>query len=118
MEFIDLKAQYQYLKQTIDKNILEIIDNAHFIEGEQVTTFENQLAKYIGRKHCISCANGTDALQLAFMACEIGIGDAVFCPAMTFIASIEPACLLGATPVFVILIKTLIISLLILWKKK
>lgn len=54
----------------------------------------------MGRKHCVSCGNGTDALQLVYMAYGIGAGDAVFCPDMTFIASVEPACMLGAAPVF------------------
>lgn len=60
---------------------------------------EEKLAVYVGRKHCVSCGSGTDALQLAFMVYGIGKGGAVFCPDVTFIASVEPACLLGATPV-------------------
>ncbi len=62
--------------------------------------FEGRLAGYVGRKYCHGCGNGTEALQLAYMAYGIGEGDAVFCPAMTFIASVEPAAILGATPVF------------------
>ena len=100
MEYIDLKAQYRYLKKEIDNNIQEVIENADFILGDKVETFERELADYIGVKHVISCSNGTAALQLIYMAHHIGRGDAVFCPDMTFIASIEPACLLGATPVF------------------
>lgn len=101
MEFIDLKAQYSRLKDKIDANISSVINSAHFIHGEEVTELEEKLAEYVGRKHCITCGNGTDALQLSFMAYKIGYGDAVFCPDMTFIASIEPACMLGASPVFV-----------------
>lgn len=100
VEFIDLKAQYRYLQKTIDANILDILADAKFIGGPQVSEFETKLASYVGRKHCISCGNGTEALQLAYMAYGIGKGDAVFCPDMTFIASVEPACLLGASPVF------------------
>lgn len=100
MEFIDLKAQYRALKNEIDANIESIIESAKFIGGPQVSEFETKLAAYVGRKHCISCASGTDALQLAFLAYGVKEGDAVFCPDMTFIASIEPACMLGATPVF------------------
>lgn len=101
MEFIDLKAQYQYLKDTMDKNIEKAVSGAKFIGGPEVYQLEEKLGKYVGRKHCVSCGNGTDALQLAFMALGVKKGDAVFCPDMTFIASVEPACLLGATPVFV-----------------
>ena len=100
MEFIDLKAQYNVLKEDIDRNIQDVIESSCFINGSFVELFEEKLAKYIGRKHCISCGNGTDALQLAYMAYGIGKGDAVFCPDMTFIASVEPACMLGATAVF------------------
>jgi len=100
MEFIDLKAQYRALQPKIDENIRRILADAHFIGGAEVTELEEKLAAYVGRKHCISCANGTDALQLAYMAYGIGADDAVFCPDMTFIASVEPACMLGATPVF------------------
>ncbi len=100
VEFIDLKAQYRYLQKTIDANILNILADAKFIGGPQVSEFESKLAGYVGRKYCISCGNGTEALQLAYMAYGIGKGDAVFCPDMTFIASVEPACLLGASPVF------------------
>lgn len=100
MEFIDLKAQYRALKKEIDKSTRDIFASAKFIGGPQVEQLEERLAKYIGRKYCITCASGTDALLLSYMAYGIGPGDAVFCPDMTFIASIEPACLLGAEPVF------------------
>lgn len=100
MEFIDLKAQYQALKPEIDANIQAVLDSAQFIGGQYVRELEEKLAAYASRKHCVTCGNGTDALQLAFMAYGVGKGDAVFCPDVTFIASVEPACLLGATPVF------------------
>lgn len=100
MEFIDLKAQYNELKDEIDNNIANIISNTKFIGGPQVGQLESALATFIGRKHCISCGSGTDALELVYLAYGVGAGDAVFCPDMTFIASIEPACMLGATPVF------------------
>ncbi len=100
MEFINLKDQYKILKEQIDIQISEVLENAQFILGDKVLEFEKKLAEYVGVKHVISCSDGTSALQLIFMAEEIGYGDAVFCPDMTFIASIEPACLLGATPVF------------------
>ncbi len=100
MEFIDLKAQYAKLKNEIDAAIHAVLDTAQFIGGPQVRQLEEQLAAYTGRKHCITCANGTDALQIAYMLCGVGEGDAVFCPDITFIASTEPAKLLGATAVF------------------
>lgn len=100
MKYIDLNAQYECLKQEIDQNIQKVINNANFISGDEVKTFEEELADFVGVKHVISCSDGTAALQLIYMVHNIGYGDAVFCPDMTFIASVEPACLLGATPVF------------------
>ena len=100
MQFIDLKAQYQALKAEIDANIHNVLDSAQFIGGPYVTKLEKELAAFTGRKFCITCANGTDALQIAYMALGIGPGDAVFCPDITFVASTEPAKMLGAVPVF------------------
>ena len=100
MEFIDLKAQYQYLKEDIDKGIAAVISKTNFIMGEEVKEFERALAEYVGVKHAISCSDGTAALQLIYMVNKIGAGDAVFCPDMTFIASVEPAVMLGAEPIF------------------
>ena len=100
MQFIDLKAQYRALKDEINANIQTVLDSAAFIGGPQVKELEGKLADYVGRKHCITCANGTDALQVAFMVAGIREGDAVFCADMTFIASTEPAKMLGAVSVF------------------
>lgn len=100
MQFIDLQAQYQALKEDIDKSMQAVVSAAQFISGPQVKELENKLAAFVGRKYCISCASGTEALQIIYMAYGIGPGDAVFCPDVTFIASVEPACMLGATPVF------------------
>lgn len=100
MQFIDLKAQYRALKTEIDANIQSVLNSAQFIGGPYVKELEEKLAAFVGRKHCIACANGTDALQLAYMANGVGPGDAVFCPDATFISSTEPAKMLGATPVF------------------
>ena len=100
MEFIDLQAQYRALKRDIDDGIAEVLNSSKYIIGPQVEKLEKELAEYVGRKYCITCSDGTAALQLIYMVYGIGTGDAVFCPDMTFIASIEPACLLGATPVF------------------
>lgn len=100
MQFIDLKAQYRALKDEINANIQNVLDSAQFIGGSYVKELEAQLAAFVGRKHCITCGNGTDALQIAYMVYGIGEGDAVFCSDITFIASIEPAMVFGATPVF------------------
>lgn len=100
MEFIDLKAQYATLKKEINESIQQVLNDACFIGGASVAELEKKLAEFVGRKHCISCANGTDALQIAFMALGVGTGDAVFCPDITFVSSTEPAKMLGATPVF------------------
>ncbi len=100
MEFIDLKSQYFKYKKEIDESIFKVLGNADYILGEEVEQFEKEIAQYVGRKYAVACSDGTSALQLIYMAYNIGEGDAVFCPDMTFIASVEPACLLGATPVF------------------
>ena len=100
MQFIDLKAQYRALKTEIDANIQAVLDSAQFIGGPQVKELETQLAAFVGRKHCVTCANGTDALQIAYMVAGVGEGDAVFCPDMTFISSTEPAKMFGAVSVF------------------
>ncbi len=101
MEFRDLKTQYSELKEEIDANINEVLQSGQFIMGPAVKNLENELAAYVGVKHCITCANGTDALQLSLMALNVKEGDAVFVPNFTFFASAEVISLLGATPIFV-----------------
>ena len=100
MQFIDLKAQYAVLKDEIDAGIRGVLDAGQYIGGAPVKELEQKLADYVGRKHCITCANGTDALQIAFMLYGIGAGDAVFCPDITFISSTEPSKMFGAASVF------------------
>ena len=101
MEFRDLKTQYQKLKKEMDQKIQEILNNTNFIMGKEVEELEQSLAKYVGQKHCITCANGTDALSLALMAWDIGPRDVVFVPDFTFFSSGEVVSYEGATPVFV-----------------
>lgn len=101
MEFRDLKKQYQVLKEDIDASIQKVMEDANFISGTQVAELEKGLAEYIGVKHCITCGNGTDALQLALLGWGIGEGDAVFVPDFTFFSSAEVIAAVGATPVFV-----------------
>ncbi|WP_312469067.1 DegT/DnrJ/EryC1/StrS family aminotransferase [Neobacillus sp.] len=101
MEFRDLKTQYQKYKQEIDTAIQAVLTNANFIGGNEVKELEEQLADYVGVKHCITCANGTDALNLVMMAWDIKVGDAVFVPDFTFFSTGEIVSFRGATPVFV-----------------
>lgn len=101
MQFRDLGAQYKHLKAEIDAGIQSVIDSNAFILGKQVAELEGRLAEYVGRKYCVACANGTDALQLALMAWGIGEGDAVFTSDFTYFASAGSSSILGATPVLV-----------------
>lgn len=101
MEFRDLKAQYQKYKPEIDNAIQEVLQETNYISGKQVAELEEQLAQYVGVKHCVTCANGTDALTLMMMAWDIKEGDAVFVPDFTFFSSGEIVSYEGATPVFV-----------------
>lgn len=101
MQFIDLAAQYQQLKTRIDQRIQNVLNHGQYIMGPEVKELEQNLAEYVGVKHAITCANGTDALTLALMALDIGEGDAVFVPTFTFFASAETIAFAKATPVFV-----------------
>ncbi len=101
MEFRDLKAQYRYHREAIDGAIGKIVKNGQFIGGEPVARLEETLADYVGVKHCVSCANGTDALLLALLAWGVGEGDAVFVPDFTFFSTAEVVPWVGASPVFV-----------------
>ncbi|MCR4707191.1 MAG: DegT/DnrJ/EryC1/StrS aminotransferase family protein, partial [Clostridiales bacterium] len=101
MQFRDLVKQYEVLKEKIDAGIAEVVGSARFISGPQVKELEKKLAEYAGVKHCITCANGTDAISIALRAWGIGKGDAVFVPDFTFFSSGECPADEGATPVFV-----------------
>ena len=101
MEFRDLKKQYQILKTDIDGKIKTVCESAHYISGPEVKELEEQLAEYVGVKHCVTCANGTDAITLALKAWGIGEDDAVFVPDFTFFSSGECPAEEGATCVFV-----------------
>ncbi|MCK9549659.1 DegT/DnrJ/EryC1/StrS family aminotransferase [Aquamicrobium sp.] len=101
LPFIDLVAQQSRIRAPLEKAILNVLDDGKYIMGPQVAQLEKQLADFCGAKHCLSCANGTDALQLALMALGIKAGDAVFVPSFTFAATAEVVPLVGATPVFV-----------------
>ena len=101
MEFRDLKKQYRVLQEDMDRAMLGAVASGAYIMGPQVKELERQLADYVGVKHCLTCANGTDALTLALKAWGVGPGDAVFVPDFTFFSSAEIVPLEGATPVFV-----------------
>jgi UDP-2-acetamido-2-deoxy-ribo-hexuluronate aminotransferase len=101
MEFCDLKRQYHLLKEEINASMKRVLDHGQFILGPEVAELEEKLAAYVGAKHCISVANGTDALQIAQMAIGIGPGDEVITSGFSYIATAETVALLGAKPVFV-----------------
>ena len=101
LRMVDLKGQYDRIRTEIDSAIQSVIDSAVFIRGPEVIHFEEELASYLGVKHVISCANGTDALQVAMMALDLKPGDEVITTDFTFIASVEVIALLGLKPVFV-----------------
>lgn len=101
IDFIDLKAQQHRIKDKIDAAIQNVLTHGQYILGPEVTELEEKLAAYVGAKYCITCANGTDALQIAQMAFGIGPGDEVITPGFTYIATAETVALLGAKPVYV-----------------
>lgn len=101
IQMVDLHGQYLKIKPEVDQGIQEVIDTCAFINGHQVKEFAKNLEEYSGAKHVITCANGTDALQIALMALELKPGDEVIVPAFTYVASAEVIGLLGLTPVMV-----------------
>ncbi len=101
MQFIDLKSQYQRLEADIQAKTAAVLAHGQYILGPEVHELEEKLASYVGAKHCLSVANGTDALLIALMALGIKAGDEVIVPAFTFIAPAEMVALLGAKPIFI-----------------
>jgi dTDP-4-amino-4,6-dideoxygalactose transaminase len=99
--FVDLEAQRRRLGGRIEAAIARVLEHGRFVMGPEVGQLEAALAEYVGVRHVISCASGTDALRLVLMAQGVDPGDAVFVPAFTFCASAEAVALVGATPVFV-----------------
>jgi len=98
---VDLKSQYEKIKEEIDSAILNVIESTAFINGPEVKNFQQDLEKYLGVKHVIPCANGTDALQVSMMALNLKPGDEIIAPSFTFVATAEVIALLGLTPVLV-----------------
>lgn len=101
MDFIDLGRQYEVIKEKVDAGIRKVIDSRRFIMGPEVTELEGKLAEFVGRKFCLTCGSGTEALQIPLMAYELKKTDAVFVPSFTFFASAESVNIAGATPIFV-----------------
>ncbi len=101
MDFIDLKAQQERIRERINVGIRNVLEHGKYILGPEVDELEARLADYVGVRHCITCANGTDALQIAQMALGIAPGDEVITPGFTYIATAETVALLGARPVYV-----------------
>lgn len=98
---VDLKGQYQKIKSEIDQAMINCVESTEFINGKLVSTFSENLANYVGVKHVIPCANGTDALQVALMALDLKPGDEVIVPAFTYVATAEVIALLNLVPVMV-----------------
>src|SRR5690554_2097170 len=101
IDFIDLQAQQARIREQIDAGIRRVLEHGQYILGPEVGELEERLADYTGARYCITCANGTDALQIAQMALGIGPGDEVITPGFTYIATAETVALLGAKPVYV-----------------
>ena len=101
IQMVDLKSQYHKIKSEIDRAVLDCLESTAFINGQPVTDFQKNLENYLGVKHVIPCANGTDALQIAMMALDLKPGDEVIVPAFTFIATAEVIALLKLQPVMV-----------------
>ncbi len=101
LQMVDTKTQYHKIKKEVDAAVIEVMESSMFIGGKVVSEFAGNLAKYHGSKHCIPCANGTDALQIAMMALDLQPGDEVIVPSFTYIATVEVAGLLRVKPVFV-----------------
>jgi len=101
IEFCDLQAQQRVIKEKIDSGIQRVLSHGQYILGPEVDELEQRLAAFAGVKYCITCANGTDALQIAQMAIGVGFGDEVITPGFTYIATAETVAVLGAKPVYV-----------------
>lgn len=101
IDFIDLKTQQNFIRPALEVNLHRVLHHGQYILGPEVKELEHKLAAYVGTKHAIGCASGTDALLMALMAYGVGPGDAVFTTPFTFISTAEVISLLGATPVFV-----------------
>ena len=101
IQMVDLKGQYEKIKSEVDKNVMEVLESTAFINGPEVHAFQKEMEDYLGVKHVIPCANGTDALQIAMMGLGLKPGDEVITADFTFAATVEVIALLNLTPVLV-----------------
>src|ERR1035437_3943120 len=101
IQMVDLKSQYEKIKTEVDAAIQNVLNNTAFINGPEVKEFQKELETYLGVKHVIPCANGTDALQIAMMALNLKPGDEVITADFTYVATAEAIALLGLTPILV-----------------
>ncbi|MFN8264614.1 MAG: aminotransferase class I/II-fold pyridoxal phosphate-dependent enzyme [Chitinophagaceae bacterium] len=101
IQMVDLKQQYHHIKAEVDAAVLDVLESSAFINGKPVQAFTSEMSAYLGVKHTIPCANGTDALQIAMMALDLQPGDEVITPSFTYIATTEVVALLRLKPVFV-----------------
>mgnify|MGYP001183938177 CR=1 FL=1 len=100
IQMVDVVSQYDKHSHEISQRIFKVLKSGCYIKGKEVDNFEKKLSKYMGSKHTISCANGTDALQIALMSLNLSVGDEVIVPGFTFVSTVEAVCLLGLKPVF------------------
>ena len=100
IQMVDLMGQYHKIKQEIDHNIVSLIESGKFVNGPIVNEFATNLSAFLNVKNVITCANGTDALQIAFMALNLKPGDEIICPSWTYIATAEAAAVLGIKVIF------------------
>ena len=100
IQMVDLISQYSKIKNEIDRNIISSIDSGRFVNGPIVKQFSENLSTYLDVRNVIPCANGTDALQIAFMALDLKPGDEIICPSWTYIATAEAAAILGIKVIF------------------
>ena len=101
IQMVDLKGQYENIKERVDSSIMNVIETTAFVNGPEVHEFQKELEDYLGVKHVIPCANGTDALQIAMMGLGLKPGDEVITADFTFAATVEVIALLQLTPVLI-----------------
>ena len=100
INIIDTAQEYKNNKKNIDKAVLNVLKSGVYINGPEVKSFENELSKFLNVRHCISCANGTDALKIALLSLDLKSGDEVIVPSFTFVSTAEVVVLLGLKPIF------------------
>jgi UDP-2-acetamido-2-deoxy-ribo-hexuluronate aminotransferase len=100
IQMVDVVSQYEKHSHEISQRIFNVLNSGSYIRGREVEHFEKKLSEYIGSKHTVTCANGTDAIQIALMSLNLSVGDEVIVPTFTFVSTVEAVCLLGLKPIF------------------